>query len=221
MNSQRLAVALSLLNLILLVWNAAHIGRASVGDGAILRGRGLQIVDDSGAVRASINVYPGNSAAISAVRVPGSTGVTVIDFNYDGYSDLVVRRGWPTVTLEPHEGGPGGLSYGMSSLPQPSDFWAVGDFDGDGYWDTIEPNCPDCRPPTMWVRYGVPEGWGAPRPRTTAMDASLPGLQTAVVDLNADGYDDLLVAGPGDGATSWYAGSPAGLADVPTRIVRR
>jgi len=169
----------------------------------------------------SINVYPGNSAAISAVRVPGSTGVTVIDFNYDGYSDLVVRRGWPTVTLEPHEGGPGGLSYGMSSLPQPSDFWAVGDFDGDGYWDTIEPNCPDCRPPTMWVRYGVPEGWGAPRPRTTAMDASLPGLQTAVVDLNADGYDDLLVAGPGDGATSWYAGSPAGLADVPTRIVTR
>jgi len=168
-----------------------------------------------------INVYPGNSAAIFAVRIPGAAGVSVVDFNYDGYSDLVVRRGWPTVTLEPHEGGPGGLSYGTSSVPQPSDFWAVGDFDGDGYWDTIEINCADCRPPTMSVRYGVPEGWGASRPRTTAIDASLPGLQTAVVDLNADGYDDLLVAGPGDGATSWYAGSPAGLADLPTRIVTR
>ena len=35
-------------------------------------------------------------------------------------------------------------------------------------------------------------------------------LSLLAVDLNADGYDDLLVSG-GDGTVTYWAGSPAGL----------
>jgi FG-GAP-like repeat len=168
----------------------------------------------------SISVYPGIFAGMSSVRIPGTSGVTVIDFNYDGYSDLLVRRGDPTGTLEPHEGGPSGVSAAISAAPQPPAFLLAGDFDGDGIWDTIAPGCTDCRPPTTSVHYGAPEGWGAPPARTTALDQSV-SRAAAVVDLNADGYDDLLVEGPGDGTTSFYAGSPTGLPETPTRTVTR
>jgi hypothetical protein len=39
------------------------------------------------------------------------------------------------------------------------------------------------------------------------------------LDLNADGYDDLLMAGPGASSLSYYAGSPSGLPTTPTKII--
>jgi len=110
MNSQRLAVALSLLNLILLVWNAAHFGRASVGDGAILRGRGLQIVDDSGAVRASINVYPANPTyqlPDGKIGTPDTTLLRLID-----------RNGRPAVKMWASDQGAGLFAMGDTDATQ-------------------------------------------------------------------------------------------------------
>jgi hypothetical protein len=181
-------------------------------------GRSDVVFGDGG----DILVYPGNAIGIRPIGYPGNSGFTVIDFNHDGYSDLLVRRGYPTTVIEAHAGGPGGLSAEVSMTPQPpATFGLAGDFDGDGYWDTIVPHCADCRPPTSSVVYGVAEGWGAPSARTTELDASLPGATAAVVDLNADGYDDLLVEGPGAGVTSFFAGSPDGLATAPTTTVTR
>jgi hypothetical protein len=42
-----------------------------------------------------------------------------------------------------------------------------------------------------------------------------------VVDLNADGYDALLVTGPVGGLMSWYPGSAAGLGGAASVMVSR
>ena len=60
MKSARPAVALSAVNLVLLTAFGVHsLGWAwAAEDSPILRGRGLQLVDDQGRVRASISVLP-------------------------------------------------------------------------------------------------------------------------------------------------------------------
>ncbi|MCA1616142.1 MAG: hypothetical protein LC800_18990 [Acidobacteria bacterium] len=59
MKTQRLAIAITLLNLALLMFLLAQIRRAGAHDVApVLRGRALEIVDAQGRVRASITVQP-------------------------------------------------------------------------------------------------------------------------------------------------------------------
>jgi hypothetical protein len=59
MKIQRIAVAVTLVNLVLMVFLLAQTRRASADDVApVLRGRALEIVDDKGRVRASITVFP-------------------------------------------------------------------------------------------------------------------------------------------------------------------
>ena len=168
-----------------------------------------------------IALYMGNPNEPTPIRIPGMSGLWVIDFNYDGYSDLVIKDQWPANTVRAYEGGPNGLSPALSTAAQPPAFVMVGDFNGDGYWDTIGPDCTnDCT-----VAYGGPSGWGASPTRTRHIELSIifvgpgnvPGA--TVVDLNADGYDDLLVSKPGGTSVSWYAGSPTGLSAGPDVIL--
>ena len=59
MKIQRLLIALTLANLVLLIFNLAQLRPAAAqGVAPVLRGRALQIVDESGKVRASIAVLP-------------------------------------------------------------------------------------------------------------------------------------------------------------------
>ena len=85
MKSVGFAVVLSATNLLLLVALLAHsFGPARAADDtSILRGRGLQIVDDQGRVRASIAVLPKDSADQSE---------TVL-------LRLITERGRPTVKI--------------------------------------------------------------------------------------------------------------------------
>ena len=167
-----------------------------------------------------IDLYMGNPNVPTPVPVRGNSGLSVVDFNYDGYSDLVIPD-WEHGTdgLSAYEGGPEGLSPTPSAAAQPTAFLVLGDFDGDGYWDTIGPT--SCANGCV-VSYGGPSGWGAPPTRTTPVDASIivyGGYPPAavVVDVNADGYDNLVV--PRGTGLSWYAGSQAGLASTPTTIL--
>jgi hypothetical protein len=72
MKPQPLLIGLSVINLALLAFNLSEARQAhAAAESGVLRGRGLQIVDDSGRVRASIEVLP----ADPNVRMPdGSRG---------------------------------------------------------------------------------------------------------------------------------------------------
>lgn len=109
MRLQRLLVALTLVNLVLLAALLARAAPASAHDDApVLRGRALELVDDAGKVRASIRVYP----ADPNVQMPDGT---------KGYPEtvllrLITRDGRPSVKLSASERG-GILVVGGESNP--------------------------------------------------------------------------------------------------------
>src|SRR4051812_43026768 len=103
MKTQRLAIVLTAINFVVLIFNLAHPRPATAGGVApVLRGSALEIVDDHGKVRASITVYPANQT----FKMPdGKTG----------YPETVVFRlidpnGRPEVKLAASAQG-GGLGF--------------------------------------------------------------------------------------------------------------
>lgn len=109
MNTQRLLVALTLLNAALLAFSIVRPSAAGTESVApVLRGRALQIVDDRGRVRASITVFP----ADPSVRMPDGT---------TGYPETVLLRlinsnGAPNVKISAADDG-AGLVLGGESNP--------------------------------------------------------------------------------------------------------
>jgi hypothetical protein len=107
MKNQRLLVAMTVLNSLLLVFSLGQT-RAVVAEGIapVLRGRGLEIVDGSGRVRASITILP----ADPKFKMPDGTV---------GYPETVLLRlidpkGGPNVKLGATERGAGLLLGGES-----------------------------------------------------------------------------------------------------------
>ncbi len=95
MRSQRALIALTVLNLILLLVGVAQQMRPALAQTvpAVLRGRALEIVDAQGRVRASISVLPPESAK-------GESAETVL-------LRLITERGRPSVKIaasEPQSG---------------------------------------------------------------------------------------------------------------------
>jgi hypothetical protein len=109
MKTQRVAIGLTMLNLmvlmvVLLRGNHAH----SLEVAAVLRGRALEIVDDHGRVRAMIKVFPDNPT----VKMPDGTM---------GYPETVLLRlidskGAPNVKIAATEDG-SAVSLGGESNP--------------------------------------------------------------------------------------------------------
>ena len=59
MNTQRVAIVFTVINLVILTLNLAHVPPAAAeGNTPVLRGRALEIVDDRGKLRAQIIVAP-------------------------------------------------------------------------------------------------------------------------------------------------------------------
>ena len=109
MTTQRFAIVLTVMNLFILTLTLAH-SRPATADGAlpVLRGRGLEIVDDQGRVRADLKVYP----ADPKVKMPDGT---------TGYPETVMLRlytskGGPHVKLATIEDG-SALVLGGESNP--------------------------------------------------------------------------------------------------------
>lgn len=104
MKSQRLAIGLTLLNAVLLLGLVAgHVRSLSAGQTAlpVLRGRGLEIVDDEGRVRASIKVH--GPETVNGKQFPGAVVLVMGD-----------PRDAPGVKLAASKNGAGlGLSNGQ------------------------------------------------------------------------------------------------------------
>jgi len=109
MNTQRLLLALTVVNLAALVFSFARPGMAGAdGVAPVLRARALQIIDERGQIRASIAVLP----ADPAVKMPDGTS---------GYPETVLLRlinskGGPNVKLATTEDG-SALVLGGESTP--------------------------------------------------------------------------------------------------------
>ena len=102
----RLLFGLTALNAALLAFSLAQSGAAVMAQGAapILRGRGLEIVDDGGRVRASITILP----ADPHVKMPdGTTGTTETVL-----LRLINSQGRPNIKIAAHERGAGALVAG-------------------------------------------------------------------------------------------------------------
>jgi len=99
MRMQRSLVVLTLVNLAILVATLAGL-RPAVAQGAppVLRGRGLEIVDDQGRVRASITVLPAGTSA-QGDRYPETVLLR-----------LITERGRPSVKIGASE-ETAGLSF--------------------------------------------------------------------------------------------------------------
>ena len=114
MKSQRLLIALTVLNLGLLVFLLAQVeirflgfrflGSAEMSSaGSVLRGRSLEITDDEGRTRASIKVYP------PSVLPDGTTYPETVLLR------LINSQGTPNVKLAATEDGSGLVLSGESN----------------------------------------------------------------------------------------------------------
>ena len=114
MKSQRLLIALTVLNLGLLVFLLAQVeirflgfrflGSAEMNSaGSVLRGRSLEITDDEGRTRASIKIYP------ASVLPDGTTYPEAVLLR------LINSQGTPNVKLAATEDGSGLVLSGESN----------------------------------------------------------------------------------------------------------
>jgi len=98
MNPQRFGIVLTVVNLFLLALLISQVNKPAIASEAMLRGRGLEIVDAKGRVRASISVMPGEKSA------NGSTFPETVLLR------LITDRGRPAVKISTSEGGGSGMS---------------------------------------------------------------------------------------------------------------
>jgi hypothetical protein len=92
---------------------------------------------------------------------------------------------------------------------------ALGDFDGDGLHD-LALSAPDTDGGSVWIHRGRSDGLEADSTRVLTAEGGRFGVALHALDVNGDGYDDLLVGqGLGDGAVRLFAGSPLGLTPDP------
>jgi hypothetical protein len=118
MKNHRLLIVLTLFNLALLAFSLTRQNAAGAqNDIPVLRGRGLEIVDDRGRVRASITIFP----ADPNVKMPDGT---------TGYPETVLLRlinskGRPNVKIQATELG-GGAGFGGENDPTYAKLGATG-----------------------------------------------------------------------------------------------
>ncbi|HEV3217001.1 MAG TPA: hypothetical protein VGZ27_14820 [Vicinamibacterales bacterium] len=111
MKIQRVLIALTVLNLVLLVFLMAQLRPVTAQNIApVLRGRALEIVDDQGRVRAEIKVHP----AQPTLKMPDGT---------TGYPEtvllrLITSKGGPNVKVSTTEDGSGVVLGGEKGYTQ-------------------------------------------------------------------------------------------------------
>jgi hypothetical protein len=102
----RLLIGLTIVNALMLAFTLVHTGANAMAQGTptVLRGRGLEIVDDAGRVRASISVLPADPTAKMPDGTTGTTETVLLR--------LINSQGRPNIKIAAHERGAGALVAG-------------------------------------------------------------------------------------------------------------
>ena len=108
MNTQRFAIAVTIVNLVLLVVALTRVNGPALAaeTPSVLRGRALEIVDAQGRVRASITVFPGETAS-NGTRSPETVLLR-----------LITERGRPAIKISTSEQGSGMALAGPTGTQQ-------------------------------------------------------------------------------------------------------
>jgi hypothetical protein len=109
MRAQRLLIALTVVNIVVLAFSVVRTDAAGAqGVAPVLRGRALEIVDDRGRVRASIAIYPADPRAMMPDGTTGHPETVLLR--------LISSAGRPNVKIAATERG-AGLNLGGESDP--------------------------------------------------------------------------------------------------------
>jgi hypothetical protein len=108
MKIHRFGIALTIINAVLLAVVLTQSNRPALASDtpAMLRGRGLEIVDEQGRVRASITVFPAN------VDANGTTSAETVLLR------LITERGRPAIKISTSEEGSGLAVVGPTGTQQ-------------------------------------------------------------------------------------------------------
>jgi hypothetical protein len=134
----------------------------------------------------------------------------VADLNGDAYSDLLAQPLDASNSPQRFNGGPQGVSAAGPAPAAAVDIVTTGDFNNDGIFDLVAKSCTSTC--SLTVAYGTADGGYE---RATVFPQTGRVLDVATVDLDADGFDDLLVTQDPRGAT-YYRGGPVGLSATAT-----
>ena len=156
------------------------------------------------------------------------------DVNGDGFGDLLIGAtpsgdpsSLPLRQAYLYQGGPTGLGTAPASTPTVPEsggsVMGAGDVNGDGYCDVLMQGQPAGTTTAMTSTAFVAQGEAAPGfPSTPATALTLSstmnnwyGNGKAGVDLNGDGYSDVVVGAPWINTFYIYMGGPSGASSTP------
>jgi hypothetical protein len=182
----------------------------------------------------------GSSVGLAAGSSFGVTLSSAGDVNGDGYGDLIVGAspsGNPA-SLELRKayvfhGSASGLAIAPATtptVPQGSATWGLlvmggGDVNGDGYADVLVQGAPagaSGDTSSTYVFYGGAGGVSATPDKGLLLAASSTtwyGVGKTSVDLNGDGYSDVVVGAEWTGEAYVFMGSPQGPETTPSRTI--